>query len=262
MNLEFKFEILVSESKSWRRRREDICKLRFPVRADHHVEIESASLKILAPPLPGKRTVDVKIYQKLGTRRRRFLEEKTLYVSPSDPKWVDIDVTAPTKDWLEGSRNLGLELECQDCEESLKPLKAALSAVVYPKGSRQKRSLSSFRMNRRSECRPGDPKKKCCRHSMNVTFAELKVPQMSSIVQPKTYEAGFCKGRCPPNYNYATNHSRIQSMVRRFDRSAPRVCCAPSKLEPLEILRVDPFDSTKLALEKWDNMIVVECACS
>lgn len=238
-------------------------RLRFPIaNTDPNVDVESAEVRLLAPPTSGKDSVQIQVYQILGPRRRRFLEERQIYLSQKAPKWLEFDVTNAAQSWLSGERNLGLEVECSGCVDGLRPIQAALSVLVYPELRRSKRSSQYYESNRRSDCKGEDKKQRCCRHEMTVIFKNLKVPQMDSIIQPKFYEAGYCKGRCPPNFNYATNHSRIQSLVHRMDRTKPRVCCAPSKLEPLEILRVDPYDHSKLTVEKWDNMKVLECACS
>lgn len=228
------------------------------------MDIEQAELRVLAPSFPGVDSPIIRIYQILGGQRRRLVDERKTYLSPVASKWCDFDVTTGVESWLKGDRNFGLEFECPQCNNSvLHPLQATLSLLVH-KNRRFRRSSSyNYEEGGRTDCLLNDKKKKCCRHTMKVTFKDLKVPQISSIIQPKSYEAGFCKGRCPYNYNHATNHSRIQSLVHKLDRKVvPRVCCAPSKLAPLDILRVDPYDYTKLNVEKWDNMRVLECACS
>ncbi|KAL2735147.1 hypothetical protein V1477_013403 [Vespula maculifrons] len=119
--------------------------------------------------------------------------------------------------------------------------------------------LLSLHKGRRTECR-GD-NKKCCRHEMTVIFKDLK--GFEFIVQPKTFDAGYCKGRCPPRYNPAHHHALLQSLIWKEDRrKAPRPCCAPSKLAELEILYFDENDSTSLKVSNWKNMRVLECACS
>lgn len=224
------------------------------------MSLENAELRLLAPPLSTRKSANVQIYQVLGARRRRFIQEQEIFFSPSLNKWCEFDVTDVVRNWISGDRNLGLELECPGCSRSWAPLEATISALIRPGAGRKRRNI--YEKGRRTDC-VGNRKRKCCRHTMTVTFKNLKIPEMDSIIQPKYYEAGFCRGRCPLNYNHATNHSRIQSLMHRLDSKAmPKVCCAPSKLEPLEILRINPADTQKLMIEKWDNMKVVECACS
>lgn len=132
---------------------------------------------------------------------------------------------------------------------------------------------------------------KCCREEMRVVFADI--PGFDFIVEPKWFDAGLCRGRCPAKYNPATRHAFIQSLlwkqhyshrdggaevtgkrVRRRLRHhggvgtpgiplpPPKPCCAPSKLEQLEIIHVDETDPNALKVTTWKEMTVVECACS
>lgn len=144
--------------------------------------------------------------------------------------------------------------------------------VTYPtdkatNGSRTKRSssstvrdhLMSLHRGRRTECR-GETKK-CCRHPMNVVFKDIK--GLDFIIQPRNFDAGYCKGRCPPRYNPANHHALLQSLIWKENRTrVPRPCCAPHKLADLEILYFDEDDPTQLKVNVWKDMKVLECACS
>ncbi|XP_031336099.1 bone morphogenetic protein 6 isoform X2 [Photinus pyralis] len=255
-----------AETITWHPKKKYVTRLGFSgVSMSSEMEIEQADLRILVSSFVDAPSPTIKIYQILSARRRRLLDEKVVYLSSTASKWCEFDVTSGVDSWLKGNRNLGIELQCAQCNNSvLQPLQATLSILVYTTPKRVRRSSPyNYEEGGRTDCINGEKRQKCCRHTMKVTFKDLKVPQISSIIQPKSYEAGFCKGRCPYNYNHATNHSRIQSLVHKLDRKAvPRVCCAPSKLAPLDVLRVDPYDYTKLNVEKWDNMKVLECACS
>lgn len=113
--------------------------------------------------------------------------------------------------------------------------------------------------NRRTNCYKSN--QRCCRHSMEVTFKEIK--GFEFIIQPKVFDAGYCHGRCPPRYNPAHHHAMLQSLIwKQNHHKAPRPCCAPSKLVELEILHVDEKDSEKLKISTWSDMKIVECACS
>lgn len=137
---------------------------------------------------------------------------------------------------------------------------------------------------------------KCCREEMRVVFADI--PGFDFIVEPKSFDAGLCRGRCPAKYNPATRHAFIQSLLwkqhnnnnengnvddhdddvingrqqnRRkvrhrggsgTSRPPPKPCCAPSKLDRLQIIHVDETDPNSLKVTTWKEMAVVECACS
>ncbi|XP_017015105.2 uncharacterized protein mav [Drosophila takahashii] len=102
---------------------------------------------------------------------------------------------------------------------------------------------------------------RCCRNPLDVAFKDIK--GFEFILQPKVFDAGYCHGRCPPRHNPAHHHALLQSLIWQEDHNrAPRPCCAPSKLEMLEILHVDEDHSDKLKISTWSDMQVVECACS
>lgn len=139
---------------------------------------------------------------------------------------------------------------------------------------RQRRDASG--KHGRTDCKAdvanGTTVNKCCRESMKVVFAYL--PDYSFVIEPKSFDAGLCRGRCPHKYNSASNHAFLQSLLhKRFERigphghwpeafKPPRPCCTPSKLKPLQLLRMAEDDPTKLKVVTNHAMQVVECACS
>lgn len=123
-----------------------------------------------------------------------------------------------------------------------------------------KKATTAKRQPRKTNCYKDN--QRCCRHTMEVVFKEIK--GFEFIIQPKVFDAGYCRGRCPPRYNPAHHHALLQSLIWKQDRTrgVPRPCCAPSKLVELEVLHVDEKDSEKLKISTWTDMRVVECACS
>lgn len=129
------------------------------------------------------------------------------------------------------------------------------SRVMRPYGNR----LHSRKMHH-SKCDEHNGQK-CCRSELQVVFRDLKA--LDFIIQPKVFDAGYCRGKCPFNYNTASNHAYLQGMLWRNDRKkVPRPCCAPKKLEDLQVLHIDEMDPTKLKVSTWTEMRVLECACS
>eukprot|EP00102_Acyrthosiphon_pisum_P006881 XP_003240767.2 PREDICTED: protein decapentaplegic-like [Acyrthosiphon pisum] len=177
------------------------------------------------------------------------------------------------------------------------------------RGKKRRRPASSGRV-RRTDCKVetsvaagndngtergggGGGGNKCCREQMRVVFADI--PGFDFIVEPKWFDAGLCRGRCPAKYNPATRHAFIQSLLwkqhnnrrggvtggeRRSRRKVrhgggsvvaattkapqppPKPCCAPRKLDRLQIIHVDESDPSSLKVTTWKEMAVVECACS
>ncbi|CAH0562391.1 unnamed protein product [Brassicogethes aeneus] len=261
------------ERQDWYKNKDSTVRLKFPISGtESEVEVETAQLRLLLPAQSdGRQAISVHLYQILGKRRRRFVDEQMLYLSSNQSKWSEIDLSATVKNWLDGERNLGVELVCTECESTIYPVEAAITALVYAEGTRSKRSYQS---ERTTDCRKSNGRERCCRHEMQVELKQLSksFPAIKTIHMPEVYDAGFCQGLCPRNYNHATNHSRIQSLMHQIDRKKrskdsnrkiiPKACCAPSKLKSLEILRVHPQKPDKLIVEKWDNMVVLECSCS
>ncbi|KAJ1526006.1 hypothetical protein ONE63_009182 [Megalurothrips usitatus] len=140
---------------------------------------------------------------------------------------------------------------------------AALNVLAEPAAHvRRRRAV-------RANC--GKDGQRCCRHALDVVFAQI--PDMEFIVQPKSFDAGMCRGRCPPRYHPAHHHSLLQGLLRRREQRGPRdqhdkqprvprPCCAPERLQPLDVLFVDEDNPTKLKLSEWSEMRVVSCSCA
>jgi integrin beta 8 len=242
----------------------------------------------------GDNTVEVRVYQALqpdqksyaanhGKSRapkegRLLVDQRRIHLATSASKWTEFDVTKAAESWVNGgAANLGLELECRECvrrgvtlvtqdtagsNSSISPVLNVLADVQVKGNPRQKRSsdpLHSTHRSRRTECRKDG--QRCCRHTMQVVFRDLE--GFGFILEPKSFDAGYCKGRCPPRYNPAHHHALLQSLIWKQNRDlAPRPCCAPNKLTDMEILHADDQDPTKLKVSQWKNIRVLECACS
>ncbi|XP_057334152.1 bone morphogenetic protein 4 [Microplitis mediator] len=237
----------------------------FPVEMPVDTMVDHANLRLLLATDFEENPVDVSIYRLTNSSRHLVRRERIKRLSGA--RWIELDTTETATYWHEGlDDNLGLELRLENPRGGNVLFSDPVFNVFTTSGrgySRRRRSapeqLMSLHKGRRTECR-GD-NKKCCRHEMTVIFKDIK--GFEFIVQPKNFDAGYCKGRCPPRYNPAHHHALLQSLIWKEDkRKAPRPCCAPSKLAELEILYFDENDPTKLKVSSWKNMRVLECACS
>lgn len=237
----------------------------------------------------------------LLSRRSVFLSHSD--ASHTDHQYIDLDVTDAVSAWLlDPTSNLGLQLKCEHCEEHQLHIvhqddhasdeESSNAELIAPelfvvgrtdpdannnnvkrlKRSRQHRHYQASgagnhrggshrggRVARRTECANGN--KRCCRHRLDVVFKEVQ--GFEFIMQPLSFDAGYCHGRCPPRYNPAHHHAFLQSMIwQQSPERVSRPCCAPSKLEPLEVLHADEMDATKMKVSTWLDMRVLECACS
>ena len=204
---------------------------------------------------------------------------------------LEFDISHTVQVWLrEPEENLGLVIECEGCYEAQLELKQnptlrvdlerrrrSKNSFLHPLSlaGRQKRSYfrSSIKAKRRNrvDCKPDavfhkkgrkNKKQRCCREKMTINFAEL--PGFENILQPTTFDAYFCQGRCPSRFNPANGHALLQSLMHVASKHLPKEervpqpCCAPSKMLPLPILHY----TGKLEVSHWKNVIVGECKCT
>lgn len=255
-----------------------------------------------ASPRSRIHTVNLKIFQLLRKNRRLQLDVRRIELESSKSEetrsqWLEFDVTEAVRGWLNGTyENLGIEIQCDRCRRfgarilsdhvnhdheqiqnrfQLTPVLNIIGNVGRPQSQQTQtpraNQSQNFFYHRLTLDYPEQSKKwpnncyrahqRCCRHQLDVTFKDLK--GFEFIIQPKTFDAGFCKGRCPPRHNPAHHHALLQSLMWQQQHGhVPRPCCVPSKLTQLEILHVDEEHTDKLKISTWSDMQVVECACS
>lgn len=253
--------------------------LYFPVAVPdaEDITVDHASLRflLLGDHQSHPRDLEILIYLRTPVSRRLLLRRRISQMEPKDPRWLELDSTEAAASWLEGDpdENHGLELEFlhddQPTQREISHVRLNVfvaSDAIDSGGDRLRRKRSTpeelmpLHKSRRSKCK-GDNNKKCCRHELTVMFKDLK--GFDFIVYPKGFDAGYCKGRCPPRYNPAHHHALLQSLLWKEDRKrVPKPCCAPSKLDQLMIVYFDENDSTQLKVSYWKNIQVLECACS
>lgn len=244
--------------------------------------------------------VQVHAYQLAGPGQKILLDSVSVPVGSigqqQHGKWIEFNVRSAVNGWIEApSSNAGFEIDCRGCDKlgirvvqehaSASPdfytqedgedaedellrddNTPALNIVTRTRSSRGKRSrvLRPYRLHAKklhhTKCEEHNGQK-CCRSELHVVFRDLK--PMNFIIQPKMFDAGYCRGKCPFSYNTASNHAYLQGMIWRQDhKKVPRPCCAPNKLEDLQVLHIDESDPTKLKVSTMQEMRVLECACS
>uniref|UniRef100_A0A182P1D4 TGF-beta family profile domain-containing protein n=1 Tax=Anopheles epiroticus TaxID=199890 RepID=A0A182P1D4_9DIPT len=228
----------------------------------------------------GGRTVTIHAYQLVEPYERHFLTSKTVAVQeipPNGSRWYQLPLEEAVRTWLDGSRkNLGLELYCEGCHahdvhivhESSPYFRSydetPVLNVVGRLVQREKRSkLQRYRPQMRdylsppktTACTAGN--KRCCRHPLLVDFRDIE--GFDFIIQPKIFDAGFCRGRCPTKFNPATHHALLQSLLHEHIKyDVPKPCCAPSSLDHIDVLHADPKNPQRLKVSTWHNMRVLE----
>lgn len=233
-------------------------------------------------------SVNINIYQKLSNDKLKLVSSKTVSLSYKNPRWSDFDVLSA----YQFSINNNLELInfvviCDECNNllmnshnilehkkhstlniliSINEFVNATSSVRIKRraatggsaGHRKSRRKSRGDNIHRSSCSNQQNTTRCCRYPLEVTFQELE--SFEFIIEPKSYDAGYCKGHCPVRYNPANKHALIQSLMWKKDKRAPKPCCAPKKFASLKIIYLTAERTMKVAT--WPKMAVTDCACN
>ena len=155
-------------------------------------------------------------------------------------------------------------------------VKAKYLPRLWKRESRIVEALSSekpkqhYRYGKQIDCKSekgkGGRKQRCCRQKMKVDVKDIT--GFNFILEPKTFDAHYCQGGCPPRFNPTNEHSLLQSLMhirtrhRPKEERIPRPCCVPKKMLPLEILHLDDEDTTRLRVTHWKNIVVAECGCT
>lgn len=224
--------------------------------------------------------IKVHVYQLTDSYDRVWLDtlNLTIHKFPSHKK-VRLNVFKAISSWLkDNTNNVGLQVYCENCHANNiyvvhESLINNTPGVGYPtlhlglKGrQREKRWQRSFKpviqdyfSKHHVKCsKKGD---KCCRRQLKVQFKD--VAGLDFVIQPKSFDAGYCEGSCPTAYNPAHEHAVLQGRLADSGKyQIPRPCCAAAVLSDVDVLHVDEEDNTKLKVTTFKNMRVLQCACS
>lgn len=215
-------------------------------------------------------------------------------------KWIQLDLTSIVRTWLQGNEKvLNIDIYCEMCskygiyivneasqsssdisstESKNNPALNVIGAVVRTKRKTQNRrrknnhggnsnnnsnndEAKKNNKQKRTHCRHNG-EKKCCRHEWTIDFKELG--GYDYIIQPRNFDAGFCEGNCPFRHNMGSNHAYFQSLAHHQLKkdNVPNVCCAPTRLQDLEVLHIDENDNTKLKVTTMKKMLAMKCSCT
>ncbi|CAD5119391.1 DgyrCDS8005 [Dimorphilus gyrociliatus] len=103
----------------------------------------------------------------------------------------------------------------------------------------------------------------CRLHPYSVNVDRLGYGER--IFLPKVFEFNYCKGRCDHrnlNGENIDNHALMTSLYKNIkgrSKRNPKLCCVPTKTEPLSLLFTDHFGN--IIFDQIDNMVATECGC-
>ena len=250
--------------------------------------VQDGTLRLYLQLLPGAApaSVQLSVYRLTGggqsghrPRRVRLLERR---VRVTTSGWHELNVTGAAQQWqARPERNHGLQVECRQCGSTVRIVSGDGPRQLAPQLAlrtrtveRSKRNIIKDYLKNISRGKPHGCKRgarsKCCRQEMFVDFDELG--GFDFIISPRNFTAYYCRGRCPPTYNPASDHALLQGWIyqkwKRDQRATgarkpppvPKACCVPSKLDALPISIWD--DNGKPGLTFWNDLVARECKCS
>ncbi|KAK6639874.1 hypothetical protein RUM43_008149 [Polyplax serrata] len=222
-----------------------------PGEDNKHTEVEDSSLRFLIVPRSCATEKKLVTLTVLKTSDGTTLRKETLVLDKCLPKWIGLDLLDATFNLK--TPNFMMSILCDGCTEHDMEIADPYLNVIVNVKPRLRRRRAEKKKRRRF---PG----KCVRHPWEVDLGKLKGYEY--IVQPRKFDAGLCAGRCTGQWNLATQHSNLQYLFSNIDKTIPKPCCAPSKMESLEILYPDEDNPKKLKVSVWNDTKIVECACS
>ncbi|KAG5670219.1 hypothetical protein PVAND_000497 [Polypedilum vanderplanki] len=228
------------------------------------------------------------VYQTNSHEGRTFLFTKDLTISPNSDdthiafsKWIQLDLTSVVRTWLQGNeKTFNIDIYCEMCSKygisiinegtsqnnNGNPALNVIGAIVRTKRKIQNRKKKGDgkkqnQKHKKTHCRHNG-ESKCCRHEWTIDFKELG--GYDYIISPRHFDAGYCDGMCPFRHNMGSNHAYFQSLAHHQlkKENVPNVCCAPTKLQDLEVLHIDENDHTKLKVTTMKKMMAMKCSCT
>ncbi|XP_005178229.1 growth/differentiation factor 8 [Musca domestica] len=201
------------------------------------------------------------------TTTNRIPSVKTIAVQSIDvqDEWMKIDIEWPIKRWY-GKHDLShlIQITCQSCD--MAAMEHIISTdmdyrpfIIVNTQSRRRQT----RQKRTINCTHGVTE--CCREKLYISFEEIGWSDW--IIEPKGYDAYFCRGSCNRLASVASSSSLHSSFVQKVlnkpghrNRNLELVpCCTAKTYSSLQLLYLEN-NSTGI-VKKFPNMIVESCGC-
>ncbi|XP_037925991.1 growth/differentiation factor 8 [Hermetia illucens] len=182
--------------------------------------------------------------------------------------WIKIDIAWATKQWFNNRfPSHIIQISCPSCKMNINEGSLLSTAndfrpfILIDATNRRKH----HRQKRYVDCSEGVTE--CCREKLFISFAEMGWDNW--ILQPRGYDAYFCRGTCSTLASVALTTSYYGSVLKKLifarqgrgERTLELIpCCSARKFSSLQLLYLD---SNKTAILKTlPNMVVEVCGCS
>ncbi|KAH8418834.1 hypothetical protein KR222_010752 [Zaprionus bogoriensis] len=190
---------------------------------------------------------------------------KTIAIQSVDvqDEWMKINIEWPIKRWF-GNHELShlIQITCESCdissmEEIISVNKNYRPFIMIDTQNRQSKS----RQKRNINCSSGVTE--CCREKLYISFAEIGWDNW--IMQPKGYDAYFCRGSCSSVASVAQAASHHSSLLKILSSNGTRKpldlvpCCTAKQYSSLQLVVLDSNNTA--TVKTLPNMIVESCGC-
>ncbi|KAK6620057.1 hypothetical protein RUM44_006457 [Polyplax serrata] len=196
--------------------------------------------------------------QFMGSPKISVIEK---HVTEIEEGWIKLDILETVRKWLElNTRRHVIQVMCKTCgylwpwtPVSLKNERLPF-LVINTENNRKKR-----RPKRNINCIPG--LSECCREKLYISFVDIGWNEW--IIQPRGYDAYFCRGSCSNAASLTLSGSAYNSVVRKLIRGGKKVelvpCCTATHLSPIQLIYMD--NNETITQKTLPNMVVDACGC-
>ncbi|KAM8716579.1 hypothetical protein ACLKA7_003457 [Drosophila subpalustris] len=213
---------------------------------------------------PRKQTIVVsEVEQQLDAKYLPLAKTIAIQTVDVQDEWMKINIEWPIKSWF-GNHELShlIQISCESCdissmEEIVSVNKNYRPFIMIDTQNRQSKS----RQKRNINCSSGVTE--CCREKLYISFADIGWDNW--ILQPKGYDAYFCRGSCSSVASVAQAASHHSSLLKILSTNGTRKpldlvpCCTAKQYSSLQLV---VFDSNNTAtIKTLPNMIVESCGC-
>ncbi|XP_061401057.1 growth/differentiation factor 8 [Musca vetustissima] len=212
-----------------------------------------------------QRIVVSEVQQETTSNRKPSV--KTIAVQSIDvqDEWMKIDIEWPIKRWY-GKHDLShlIQITCQSCD--MAAMEHIISTdmdyrpfIIVNTQSRRRQT----RQKRTINCTHGVTE--CCREKLYISFEDIGWSDW--IIEPKGYDAYFCRGSCNRVASVANSASPHSSFVQKLlnkpgrrNRNLELVpCCTAKTYSSLQLLYLE--NNSTGTVKTFPNMIVESCGC-
>ncbi|XP_037927328.1 inhibin beta B chain [Teleopsis dalmanni] len=181
-------------------------------------------------------------------------------------EWLKINIDWPIKRWF-GNHELShlIQVSCQSCD-----IRFMEEMISIDKGYRPFIMIDTQNRRRPSRQKRGinctDGVTECCRERLYISFDEIGWGDW--IIQPRGYDAYFCRGSCSSVASVAqasSHHSTfIQKVLskRRSQGQKPLElipCCTAKQYSSLQLVFMDSNNTA--TMKTFPNMVIESCGC-